>query len=143
MCHIGQINESYTCQIVVFSLSNGAVFLLLCNATVLDFPKEGQGQMGLVKRKPVFGVSIKAGFKPVSSATETSWKIEILPVARLNMVLSKKRITKALIRLHGCTGWSAPVLFSNPRRQAFSRQCPNCSCHLGGGGGVWIQMTGA
>ena len=27
------------------------------------------------------------------------------------MVLSKKRITMALIRLHGCAGWSAPVLF--------------------------------
>ena len=28
--------------------------------------------MGLVVRKPVFGVSDKASFKPVSSATETS-----------------------------------------------------------------------
>ena len=25
------------------------------------------------------------------------------------MILSKKRITKALIRLRGCAGWSAPV----------------------------------
>ena len=33
------------------------------------------------------------------------------------MVLSEKRITKALIRLRGCAGWSAPVLFANPRRQ--------------------------
>ena len=40
------------------------------------------------------------------------------------MILSKKRITKALIRLHGCTGWSAPLLFANPRRQVFSRQGP-------------------
>ena len=32
--------------------------------------------MGLVATKPVFGVSSKASFKPVSSATETSWKIE-------------------------------------------------------------------
>ena len=29
-------------------------------------------KMGLVARKPVFGVSVKASFKPVSSATETS-----------------------------------------------------------------------
>ena len=36
------------------------------------------------------------------------------------MVLSKKRITKALIRLHGCAGWSAPVLFANPEDR-FSR----------------------
>ena len=36
------------------------------------------------------------------------------------MKLSKKRITKALIRLHGCEGWSAPVLFANPEDR-FSR----------------------
>ena len=41
------------------------------------------------------------------------------------MVLSNKRITRALIRLHVCTGWSAPLLFANPRRQVFSRQGPN------------------
>ena len=70
--------------------------------------------------KSVFGVSIKASNKPVSSATETSKKIESSPVARLNMVLSKKRITKALIRLGECAGWSAPVLFANPQRQVFS-----------------------
>ena len=30
------------------------------------------------------------------------------------MILSKKRITKALIRLRGWAGWSVPVLFANP-----------------------------
>ena len=40
------------------------------------------------------------------------------------MSLPKKRITKALIRLRGCAGWSAPVLFANPRRQVFSRCGP-------------------
>ena len=30
------------------------------------------GKLGLVARKPVFGVSDKASFKTVSSATETS-----------------------------------------------------------------------
>ena len=40
------------------------------------------------------------------------------------MILSKKPITKALIRLRGCAGWSAPVLFANPRRQVFSRRGP-------------------
>ena len=54
-------------------------------------------EMGLVVRKPVFGVSNKRSFKPVSSATETSWKIEISLVASLDMILSNKRITKALI----------------------------------------------
>ena len=36
-------------------------------------------------------------------------------------ILSIKRITKALIRLRGCAGWSASVLFANSRRQVFSR----------------------
>ena len=40
------------------------------------------------------------------------------------MILSKKQITKALIRLQKWAGWSAPVLFANPRRQVFSRQGP-------------------
>ena len=50
------------------------------------------------------------------------------------MFLSKKRMTKALIRLRGCAGWSAPVLFANPRRQIFSRRglyygiSPKISC---------------
>ena len=70
--------------------------------------------MGLNATKPVLGVSDKASFKPVSSATETSSKIEISHVASLHMIFSKKRITKALIRLCGCAGCSAPVLFPNP-----------------------------
>ena len=76
--------------------------------------------MGLVAKKPVFGVSDKARLKPVSSATETSYKTEISLVASLNMVLSKTQITKVLIRLRGCAGWSAPVLFANPQNR-FSR----------------------
>ena len=30
------------------------------------------------------------------------------------MILSKMQITKALISLHGCAGWSRPLLFTNP-----------------------------
>ena len=40
------------------------------------------------------------------------------------MILSKKRITKALIRLRGCAGWSAPVLFAKPLKTGFSRRGP-------------------
>ena len=76
--------------------------------------------LGLDATKPVFWVSDKASFKPVSSATETSQNIEILSVASLHMILSKKRITKALIRLRGCACWSAPVLFAKPEDR-FSR----------------------
>ena len=57
--------------------------------------------------KPVLQVTDKARFKPGSSATETSQNIEIQLIASLDMILYKKRQTKALIRLCGCAGWSA------------------------------------
>ena len=41
------------------------------------------------------------------------------------MILSKTRITNALISLRGCEGWSAPLLFANPRRQVFTWRGPN------------------
>ena len=40
------------------------------------------------------------------------------------MILCNKRITKALSRLRGRAGWSAPLLFANPRRQVFSCRGP-------------------
>ena len=39
-------------------------------------------------------------------------KFEILLVASLDMILSNKRITKALIRLRLCAGWAVPLLFA-------------------------------
>ena len=80
--------------------------------------------MGLDATKPVFGVFEKARLKPDSSATQTTLKFEISLVASLDMKLSKKGITKVLIRLRGCAGWSVPVLFENHRRQVFSRRGP-------------------
>ena len=71
---------------------------------------------GLVARKPVFGVSDEVILKPVCSATETSKKIEISLVGSLDIILSKKRIAKALIKLRGYAGWSAHLMFANPRR---------------------------
>ena len=66
--------------------------------------------LGLDTTKPVFGVSEKAILKPVSSATVTSYKIEISLIASLDKVLSKKQITKTLISMRGYAGWSAPCL---------------------------------
>ena len=43
----------------------------------------GQPMRWASSQKTVFVVSDRARFKPVSSATETSWKIEISPVASL------------------------------------------------------------
>ena len=60
--------------------------------------------LGLDATKPVFRVSDKARLKPVSSATETGKKIENSLEARIDMILSNKRITKALIRLRVCAG---------------------------------------
>ena len=71
--------------------------------------------MGFDVTKPIFGVSDKARLKPVSSATDTSWKIEISLQASLDMILSKKRIKKVLIRLREWAGWSAPLLFAHPQ----------------------------
>ena len=69
--------------------------------------------MDLVPTKPV-GVSDQVMLKPVSSATETRY-VENLLEESLDMVCSKKRITKALISLGGCPGWSAPLLFANTK----------------------------
>ena len=85
--------------------------------------------MGLVT-KPVVWVSDKARLKPFSSATETSWNIEIMLVASLDMILSNKPITKALISLWVCTGWSAPLLFTNHQRQVFLCLGPYVLAHI-------------
>ena len=53
--------------------------------------------------KAVFGVSDKASYKPVSLATETSYNIEISPVASLLMVLNKGADQTAQMRRLVCT----------------------------------------
>ena len=60
--------------------------------------------MSLVTRKPVFGVSDQVRLKPVCTAIETSWRLEILNVETTGIILSKQRITKVLIRLRGYAG---------------------------------------
>ena len=104
------ILNKYTCS------NKHTQFQLYCN---INF-RVPIDQMSLVVTKPVFGVSDKARLKPVSSATETSQKIENSVVASLDMIFSNKLITKALNRLRGCAGWSAPLLFANTEDR-FSR----------------------
>ena len=48
--------------------------LLVAHTTLLEISCTGSYN---VARKPVFGVSVKASLKPVSSAKGTSWHIEI------------------------------------------------------------------
>ena len=69
--------------------------------------------LGLNARRPGLGVYDHARLKPTCSVTEStcSLKTEILRVASLSIILSRGRTTKALIRLRGCVGWSAPLIF--------------------------------
>ena len=62
------------------SINNGTKTIIIEDLTCVPEDKEKKldsvglvylGQMGLVARKPVFGVSDKARLKPVSSATKT------------------------------------------------------------------------
>ena len=76
--------------------------------------------MGCDARKPVFWVSDKVRFKPNCLATEGSKKIEISLIASLYIIFSNKRITKALIILHKCAGWSALCCTQTPEDK-FSR----------------------
>ena len=76
---------------------------------ILPKPPNGKGtqtfttasHMSLVTRKPVFGVCDQIRLKPACLHVKTK-----------DIILSKQRITKALIRLRGCAGWSAPLLFA-------------------------------
>ena len=96
-------------------LNNHLHNLSLCSLSILTLTTYTD-HTGLDAIKPVFGISEKVRLKPVSSVTETSYKIENWLVASLDMIPSNKQITKALIRLRICAGWSAPLLFTNPQR---------------------------
>ena len=58
--------------------------------------------------------------KPTCSATETSYNCEIMCASGRVMILFRKQKTQALIRLHGCSGWSAPLLFACNKVRVFS-----------------------
>ena len=50
--------------------------------------------------------------RSAQSSTEASQRLEISDIETRSIILSMQRTTKALIRLHGCTGCSAPLLFA-------------------------------
>ena len=66
------------------------------------------------------GVSDQIRLKPACAATEANMRLEILVTETRGITLSRQRTTKALIRLHGCAGWSAPLLFAYGIRHIFS-----------------------
>ena len=63
-------------------------------------------------RNPVFRVCDQVRLKPACSATERLASLEILILASIGIMLSRQQKTKVLIRLQGCAGWSAPLLFT-------------------------------
>ena len=58
--------------------------------------------------KPVFGVCDRGRLKPAWAATE----LEISDIETRGIILSRQWTTKVLIRLRGCAGWSASLLFA-------------------------------
>ena len=47
------------------------------------------------------------------------------------MILLKKQTTKLLMRLHGCAGWSEPLVHCYKSPDWFSQSRSNCyMCHL-------------
>ena len=68
--------------------------------------------MSLLTRKPVFGVYNQVRHKPAYAATDARWRLEIWDIETRGIILSRQRTTKALVRLRGCAGRSAPLLFA-------------------------------
>ena len=64
--------------------------------------------------------SDQAIHKQACSATEASMRLEIWVTENRAITLSRQLTTKALIRLRGCAGWSAPLLFAYDIRHVFS-----------------------
>ena len=66
------------------------------------------------------GVSDQAKYKLAYAATKASLSLEISAIESRDIILSKQRTTKALIRLRRCAGWSAPLLVASDKRHIFS-----------------------
>ena len=58
------------------------------------------------------GICDQVRLKLACSGTAASWSLETSSIATTDIILSRERITKMLIRLHGCAGWSVSLLFT-------------------------------
>ena len=73
-----------------------------------------------MKKNVSSGVSDQVRLKLACSATEASMRLKVLVTETKNIILSRQRTTKALIRLRGCAGWSAPLFLAYDVRHVFS-----------------------
>ena len=80
--------------------------------TLSKVEKNVKNKMSLVTRKPVFWVFEQVRLKPACAGIEASYRFEISDIETRDIVLSRQRTTKVLIRLRGCAGWYAPLLFA-------------------------------
>ena len=67
-----------------------------------------ENELKFITSGPVVGVCNLVMLEAASSTTETMKNLGILHMAKVSIVLSIKGMTKALTRLRGCAGWSAP-----------------------------------
>ena len=82
--------------------------------------------MGLVARKPAFGVSHKASFKPVSSATETSLKIEILICSKFSYDTFNKANNKGADQTAWMRRLVCACVVRKPPKTGFLALRPTC-----------------
>ena len=132
----------FAAWIVKYLVSVSEISRLYCLASVAaqaglsitgsKIPKTGFLVTRLVTRKPFFGVSDQGRLKPACAATEASWVLKFWKLANTVIILSKQRTTKVQIRLRGCAGWSAPLLFAYGKNR-FSHDvahiCSAAQCH--------------
>ena len=97
ICHDGMLEDTNSLD--------GAHLLLVWHVLVI--------YLSLVTRKPVFGVCDQVRLKPACSAEETRYRLEVSDIETEDNILSRHRTTRVLIRLRGCAGWSAPLLFAH------------------------------
>ena len=93
-----------------------------------DLNARGRHKMSHITRKCVFGFSTRLDSNWPAQLQRLVKRLEISAIASTGIILSTQRTTKALIRLRGCAGWSAPLLFAYSIRHVFAWPGPN---------GVW------
>ena len=109
------------CLGLLFTLQAHCLKILCCHSLTLSITSPLQSmKWATTWQKVSLGVSDQARHKPACTATEASQSLEISAIESRDIILFKQQTTKALIRLHECTGWSAPLLVAYDIRHIFS-----------------------